>query len=388
MKKAFGSVIFPATVAATMMFAACGSDDNSSNVERDDGVSSSIEESSSSETSDEKSSSSKEADAPKGTREATLDDLEKNMYLGEMFGTDVYLATGSKQGVFSIWIPDSAWIAVRSDFKNGVLEYGKSNGSYMGTDAKSANEMQKFFEKSGKLKFIVNEKDQLQVSVNDGDYVDVEKANVTTSTNWLSEASNLQGVKLTCKDGEKTQDYTFYKGRYLVEETKGDSSNWYAGYYDIQRSQLLMLPVFFENPVASMATAQVSPDFNLTMVTGQKLDCKKKTFKLKELDSKKLEGEWIAPDGGLDWILKLNKDGSYSVVAKSGRQTSLERSGSWTVYGDQLFLQNTRCSDLDECASAVKGTVEGLDPKSGFTYKHNDVSSAAFPEDWTVPQYE
>ena len=388
MKKTFGSMFFPATVAASMMFAACGSDDNSSNVERDDGVSSSIEESSSSEASDEKSSSSKEADAPKGTREATLDDLEKNMYLGEMFGTDVYLATGSKQGVFSIWIPDSAWIAVRSDFKNGVLEYGKSNGSYMGTDAKSANEMQKFFEKSGKLKFIVNEKDQLQVSVNDGDYVDVEKANVTTSTNWLSEASNLQGVKLTCKDGDKTQDYTFYKGRYLVEETKGDSSNWYAGYYDIQRSQLLMLPVFFENPVASMATAQVSSDFNLTMVTGQKLDCKKKTFKLKELDSKKLEGEWIAPDGGLDWILKLNKDGSYSVVAKSGRQTSLERSGSWTVYGDQLFLQNKKWSDLDECASAVKGTVEGLDPKSGFTYKHNDVSSAAFPSDWTVPQYE
>ena len=388
MKKTFGSMFFPATVAALMMFAACGSDDNSSNVERDDGVSSSIEESSSSEASDEKSSSSKEADAPKGTREATLDDLEKNMYLGEMFGTDVYLATGSKQGVFSIWIPDSAWIAVRSDFKNGVLEYGKSNGSYMGTDAKSANEMQKFFEKSGKLKFIVNEKDQLQVSVNDGDYVDVEKANVTTSTNWLSEASNLQGVKLTCKDGDKTQDYTFYKGRYLVEETKGDSSNWYAGYYDIQRSQLLMLPVFFENPVASMATAQVSSDFNLTMVMGQKLDCKKKTFKLKELDSKKLEGEWIAPDGGLDWILKLNKDGSYSVVAKSGRQTSLERSGSWTVYGDQLFLQNKKCSDLDECASAVKGTVEGLDPKSGFTYKHNDVSSAAFPSDWTVPQYE
>ena len=388
MKKAFGSMIFPATVAASMMFAACGSDDNSSNVERDDGVSSSIEESSSSEASDEKSSSSKEADAPKGTREATLDDLEKNMYLGKMFGTDVYLATGSKQGVFSIWIPDSAWIAVRSDFKNGELEYGKSNGSYMGTDAKSANEMQKFFEKSGKLKFIVNEKDQLQVSVNDGEYVDVEKANVTTSKNWLSDASDLQGVKLTCKDGDKKLDYTFYKGRYLVEESKGDSSNWYAGYYDIQRSQLLMLPVFFENPVASMATAQVSPEFNLTMVTGLSLDCNKKTFKLKEVDSKKLEGEWIAPDGGLDWILKLNKDGSYSVVAKSGRQTSLERSGAWTVYGDQLFLQNTRCSDLDECASAVKGTVEGLDPKSGFTYKHNDVSSAAFPEDWTVPQYE
>ena len=34
MKKSFGLAVWPAAVAATMMFAACGSDDNSSNVER------------------------------------------------------------------------------------------------------------------------------------------------------------------------------------------------------------------------------------------------------------------------------------------------------------------------------------------------------------------
>ena len=75
------SAVISSAFAISLMLAACGSDDNSSNVERgDDDSSSSVEESSS---STEKSSSSKEADGPKGTRAATLEDLEKNMSLGD-----------------------------------------------------------------------------------------------------------------------------------------------------------------------------------------------------------------------------------------------------------------------------------------------------------------
>ena len=178
--------------AMSLMLAACGSDDNSSNVERGEDSSSSVKESSSSV---EESSSSAAPELPKGLRAATLEDLEKNMTLGEMFGTQIYLAAGAKQGVFSIWIPDTAWIAVRSDFENGVIEYGKSNGSFMGIDSKASDDMQKFFEKSGKLQFVVKDEKKLQVSINDGDYIDVEKANVPVSTNWISDGTQLQGVR-------------------------------------------------------------------------------------------------------------------------------------------------------------------------------------------------
>ena len=61
MKKSFGIAILPAAVAATMMFAACGSDDNSSNVERAEDSSSSVEATSSSA---EASSSSEKRDVP------------------------------------------------------------------------------------------------------------------------------------------------------------------------------------------------------------------------------------------------------------------------------------------------------------------------------------
>ena len=125
MKKSFGLAIWPAAVAATTMFAACGSDDNSSNVEREEGASSSVEATSS---SSEESSSSEKREVPEGTRAATLDDLQKNMALGKMFGSDIYLATGAKLGVFSIWIPDTAWIAVHSEFKDGVLDHGDRYG--------------------------------------------------------------------------------------------------------------------------------------------------------------------------------------------------------------------------------------------------------------------
>ena len=406
MKKNFGLMFIPAAFAATMMLAACGSDDNSANaknVERDDGESSSslVDESSSSsqkskDVDEESSSSSKKDSTKKKSRAATLDDLEKNMYLGEMFGTKVYLATGIKQGMFSLWIPsstpggqDSAWIAVRSDFEDGVLKIGKDNGSFMGADSKSANEMKKFIDKSGKLKFIVNEEDQLQVSLNGGDYVDVEKANVTKSGNWLSDAADLQGVKLTCQDGDTKQVYSFYKGRYIVEESQEASSGWSAGYYDIQRSRLLMLPVYYDIPVPSMVAAQVGSDYNLLMATGGSVSCKKSTFKFSDVDPKKLVNIWTVAVDGYDWTLIFDKSGEFDVSALYGTTPKKEMLGVWDVYGDQLLLEISDCmkaTDVSTCPSVMKGVVK-VD-KSSLTYKHDDDGTPSFPTKWELPQYE
>jgi hypothetical protein len=371
--------------AMSLMLAACGSDDNSSNVERDEGSSSSVEESSSSV---EESSSSAAPELPKGLRAATLDDLEKNMTLGEKFGTQIYLAAGAKQGEFSIWIPDTAWIAVRSNFENGIIEFGPKNGSYMGIDSKASDSMKEFFEATGKLQFVVKDEKKLQVSINDGDYIDVEKANVQISSNWISDGTQLQGVKLSCKNGDTKQDYSFYKGRYIVEETVKDKSSWSAGYYDIERSHLLMLPVFFNEAVFSMVSAQVSSDFDINMDTGESYKCEKSTFKFKDVDQEALAGEWIAPEKGLDWTLTLKKSGDYSVVAKKGANTEELKSGIWDVYGDVLLLKNSSCLHPSECASAVRGSIEGFDSKKGFTFNHDDSDTPAVPTTWTVPQYE
>ena len=384
MKKSFGLAIWPAAVAATMMFAACGSDDNSSNVEREEGASSSVEATSS---SSEESSSSEKREVPEGTRVATLDDLQKNMALGKMFGSDIYLATGAKLGVFSIWIPDTAWIAVHSEFKDGVLEYGKSNGSIMATATAVSDSLTAFFEKGGKIEFVVKG-EKLQYSINGGDYADVEKANVKTSSNWLSDGTKLQGVRLSCKNDDAKQTYSFYKGRYVVEESIGDSSFWSAGFYDIQRSHLLMTPVFFNKSAYSLVSGQVSSDFNLSMDTGAEIKCEKTTFMFDEVDRDSIAKEWVADADGVDWTLKLKTSGEYALDATKGKNSEDVRSGKWDIYGDILFLKNSSCQSPSKCAKSVKGAVEGFDPQKGFTYKHDDSSTPVMPKDWTLPQYE
>ncbi len=385
MKNKSGFSMLPAAVAATMMLAACGSDDNSSNVEREEGRSSGVEEASSS--SEAKSSSSEKREVPEGTRAATLDDLQKNMYLGKMFGSGIYLATGTKLGVFSLWIPDTAWIAVRSDFNDGVLEYGTKNGSIMTTNVSVADSLEAFFGKGGKIEFVVkNEK--LQYSVNGGDYVDVEKADVKTSSNWLSDGSKLQGVKMSCKSGDRLQDYSFYDGRYVVEESVGDSSFWSAGYYDIQRSHLLMLPVFFNKSAYSLVSGQVSAEYDLVMDSGENFECEKSSFDFDGISRDSIAGEWVADADGVDWSLNLKKSGEYALDATRGRDSEDIREGAWDVYGDILLLKNTTCKSPSKCAKSVKGAIEGFDPQKGFTYGHADASSPAMPKDWTVPQYE
>lgn len=384
MKKSFGLAIWPAAVAATMMFSACGSDDNSSNVEREEGASSGVEENSS---SSEESSSSEAREVPEGTRAATLDDLQKNMSLGEMFGSSIYLATGAKLGMFSLWIPDTAWIAVHSEFKDGVLEYGTSNGSIITTNVSVSDSMEAFFKKGGKIEFIVKG-ETLQYSINGSDYADVEKVDVKTSSNWISDGTALQGVRLACENEEKTQNYSFYKGRYVVEETVDDASNWSAGYYDIQRSHLLMTPVFFDKTPYALVSAQVKASFDLVMDTGAEFKCKKSTFEYDEIEREGLMGEWVAVEDGLDWTMNLKKSGEYSLNAVEGVASKDVRQGKWDVYGDVLLVKNTTCATPSKCSKSVKGTLEGFDPKEGFTYKHTDGSTPVMPKDWTLPQYE
>ena len=257
----------------------------------------------------------------------------------------------------------------------------------MATATAVSDSLTAFFEKGGKIEFVVKG-EKLQYSINGGDYADVEKANVKTSSNWLSDGTKLQGVRLSCKNDDAKQAYSFYKGRYVVEESIGDSSFWSAGFYDIQRSHLLMTPVFFNKSAYSLVSGQVSSDFNLSMDTGAEIKCEKTTFTFDEVDRDSIAKEWVADADGVDWTLKLKTSGEYALDATKGKNSEDVRSGKWDIYGDILFLKNSSCQSPSKCAKSVKGAVEGFDPQKGFTYKHDDSSTPVMPKDWTLPQYE
>lgn len=375
---------FAAAAALSLVFAACGDDSSSNNVEREEESSSSVEQSSSS--AEESSSSEEETDLPKGTRAATLDDLGKNYSLGKLFGSELFLATGAKKGVFSIWIPDTAWVGFRSDFENGTLNFGAKlqNGGFAGAALPVADSLKNLFDKGSKIQIVVNEDNKLQYSLNDADFVDLEEAKVMTSQNDISKGDDLVGKVLKCTEGKEKKTYTFYEGRYLVES----SDSWEAGFYDIQRSRLLMLPTFYPAPVFAMNSMTVKSDFNMQDISGNKIDCKASDFKLESVKHEEIAGEWIAAEDGYDWTLNLKKNGDYVLDAKKGLGSELNNSGNWDIYGNLLLIKNTACTNPSKCLSGVKGVVSGFDAEKGFNLEHSNTEKPEMPTAWEAPQYE
>ena len=388
MNKNLGKIFLTASLASVLGITACGdSSSASSNVEREEDSSSSEAKSSSSV---DVSSSSVDEKLPKGARLATLDDLQKNISLGKMFGTTAYLATGAKHDVFSIWVPDTAWVGFYSEFKDGTITFGNGNGYYAGIDGnKVTDAVAKFWEKGGSLRFIVNDKEQLQYSLDGADYVDTEIAKVSVSGNVLSDGDKLDGLQLTCKNGKDEVTYTFYEGRFFQESEGENGLEWYAGYYDIQRSKLLLLPAFYNTKgYVPLSTMAVSADYNITSITGAAYTCTKSEFDYEGISEQDIAGEWASEKGGLDWTLTLEKGGSYQVQANKVGATEELKSGNWSVYGDQLLLRNKKCLHPDKCVTAVRGKVT-LDKKGGgFEYEHSDTGTPEVPTVWTEVQYE
>lgn len=388
--KFLGASSVAMTLATALMITACGDDSSSSNnVEREEDSSSSLEASSSSV--DEESSSSEKSDLPKGLRAATLDDFDKNISLGNMFGSEVFLATGTKKGLFSLWVPDTAWIAFHSEMKDGKISFDKSNAALMGaTNFAVYDSLAKMLEKEQKFQFVVSDDDKLQFSLNGGDYKDTEVAKVAVSQSVVTDAGKLKGVKLECDAGDGlTNSYMFYDGKYLVKNSdKNKQISWSAGYYDIQRGTLMMMPTFFDQPAYSLSSMYVDADFNMTTVAGKESKCKKSNFDFDEIKKEDLIGEWVASEDGKDWTFELKKDGSQQLQAKEKGSTVELKSGSWNVFGDLLVLKNSSCLNPSTCSKAVMGVVSGLDPKKGFNYDHSDSDTPAVPKTWTVPLYE
>lgn len=395
-KVASVATTFAAAAALSLTLSACGDDGASAdNVEHGDShkqesVSSSADDKSSSsvEKDEEESSSSSAKEEEAKARAATLDDLTaKNYSMGTLFGSNVYLARGAKKGVFSLWIPDTAWVAIRSDFKDGVIKFGMDmqNAGWSGASVPAGDSLNALVEKGTTIKVIVNEDNELQYSLNDGDMKNLESVNVMVDENVLSDGTELDGRSLTCKSEDSDIVYNFYDGRYVVKYGK---SSWEAGYYDIQRGHLLMLPTYYPESAYALNTMVLDSVNMRDVTTRETMPCKSAKNDYKAVAYGDLASDWVSTDKDYSWTMSLKNDGNFSVMAKSGGNTVINNSGVWDVYGDVLLLHNELCDKtLKKCLSSIMGVVGDFD-KSGFSLENSDVEDPTIPTSWKKPKYE
>ena len=381
--------------ALALALGACG--DSKSPTVSDDILSSATDKDGSSSSTEPESSSSFEIDLPKGARAATLDDLEKNMTLKGLFGRDIYLATGEKHGLFSLWIPDTAWLAAPSDFKDGVLKFSQGAITSIKIDYDAIKSMEKLVEKDSdhSMRFIVNEDDQLQYSLDGGEYKDVGETSVKKNSSVVWNGDSLASKELFCKTGENTfTGYSFYKGRYVAtdvvrndKKTNDSLVSWSAGYYDIHRGKLLMRPLFYSAPVYALVSASVSSDYKTLTISAEDVSCTLSELKYNEVPAADLEGEWESDEGGLAWSLDLRTDRTFEVKAFKGNENKALKQGTWDVYGNQLLMKVTGCLG-GKCTPAVIGSVSKWKAGSFFNYGNSDPDDPPIPEDWIAPEYE
>jgi hypothetical protein len=380
--------------ALALALGACG--DSKSPTDSDDILSSGGSSAKSSSSKEAKSSSSVSEDIPKGARAATLDDLERNMKLKDMFGRDIYLATGEKHGLFSFWIPDTAWIAVPSDFKDGVISFSSGAITSIKIENKAIESMEELVEKDSdhSMRFIVNEDDQLQYSLDGGKYKDVTEATVKKNSSVISNGDSLASKTLFCKTGEETYtEYDFYKGRYVATDVKDSGKSnrsvvsWSAGYYDIHRGKLLMRPLFYSAPVYALVSASVSSDYKTLTISAEDVSCTLSELKYNEVPAADLEGEWESDEDGLTWSLDMRADRTFEVKAFKCNENKALKQGIWDVYGNQLLMKMTGCLG-GKCTPAVIGSVSKWKAGSFFDYGNSDPDDPSIPESWNAPEYE
>lgn len=417
-------------ISAAVLFTACGSSSNPSSSEEELSSSSEYDASSSSKINDKLSSSSAKdekssssvaktessssnektsksssssakapessssADDSKAYRAATLNELEKNLEL-KLFDQTVYLSTGSKQGMIALRIPDELWAVTYTDFADGVVFFTEENTGtqYANTDA--AKKIMDGIEKGLKISFVIDTNDVVKYSVNDSkEYNDAIKASVALQANKISKAENLKDRIYECTDGDTTRILTFFDNTYIIDNYVDETLvDWFAGHYDIQRSTLLMLPVYSNLPsYQSLYTYSAGTDY--ITIGEKKLSCEVDAVSYKYEDASDFVGKWIATKDGIEWNFELRSDGKYELVAFDGDETVEMKSGVWEIYGYHLMMRNTSCLDSKPCTPSIHGQVQTgtLDQEtgkiSGFSYLHKDPDTPKIPTSFESQIFE
>ena len=376
----------------------------SSSSEKSSGKSSSSakEDSKSSSSESPKSSSSEVSSSsivlPEGTRAAKLSDLQKNHEL-KLFDQTVYLSTGSKQGLVALRIPDELWAVSYTDFANGVISFEKDNTGMQYSETDAAKKIAEKVNAGFKISFVVkegvnaDEDDVILYSVNGSDFSEAVKASVAVQKGKISKAEVIKDSIYKCTDGDTTRIFRFFDSSYIYETSVGDSvENWHAGRYDIQRSTLLMLPVYYSKSSEPVYTYSVGSDNTISLAKDAALNCtvEKKDYEYE--NPKDFIGNWVAKKEGLDWNFSLKADGTFELSAVEGDKKVESKDGAWEIYGYYLMLRNEHCLQSDKCTKSIHGQLQTgpIDREtgkiSGFSFIHFDTDTPKIPTSFDAPE--
>lgn len=436
--------ILPVFIFSALLFAACGDDsssasaapsaeESSSSVEEGDDSSSSEKSSdnssssakedsqSSSSVSKDKSSSSESpksssseaqlsssSDLPEssssvatleGARAAKLTDLQKNYEL-KLFDQTVYLSTGSKQGVLALRIPDELWVVTYTDFAGGVVSFKKDKAGLQYSETDAVKKIIGKMDAGFKISFVVKEADNadeddiILYSVDGGDYSEAIKASVAVQKGKVSKVEAIQKKIYECADGDSTRTFKFFDSSYIYETSiDGQVVNWNAGRYDIQRSTLLMIPLYYVGSSRTMFTYSVSTGDTITAYNGESMNCTVEEVEYEYENAKDFVGEWVKTQDGVDWTFTLNADGTSKLEAFEGSKRVELKSGTWEVYGYYMVMDyNTLLrtgSTTSTYGQLQTGTVDRETGKiSGFSFIHHDKDTPRIPYSFEAPEYD
>lgn len=394
------------------------SDNSSSSVKEDSKSSSSVSEdksssseppkSSSSETpkssSSEESSSSVESSSSagvslEGTRAAKLTDLQKNYEL-KLFDQTVYLSTGSKQGVLALRIPDELWVVTYTDFAGGVVSFKKDKAGLQYSETDAVKKIIGKMDAGFKISFVVKEADNadeddtILYSVDGGDYSEAIKASVAVQKGKVSKAEAIQKKIYECADGDSTRTFKFFDSSYIYETSiDGQVVNWNAGRYDIQRSTLLMIPIYYVGSSRTMFTYSVGTDNKITAYNGESMDCTVEEVEYEYENAKDFVGEWVKTQDGVDWTFTLKADGTSKLEAFEGSKRVELKSGTWEVYGYYMVMDYNTLLNPGSTTSTYGQLQTGtFDPKtgkiSGFSFIHHDKDTPRIPYSFEAPEFD
>lgn len=364
-------------------------------------VSSSSEapESSSSAESSSSEESSSSVVLPEGTRAAKLEDLQKNYEL-KLFDQTVYLSTGSKQGVLALRIPDELWVVTYTDFAGGVVSFKKDKAGLQYSETDAVKKIIGKMEAGFKISFVVkeadnaDEDDKILYSVDGGDYSEAIKASVAVQKSKVSKAETIQKKIYECADGDSTRTFKFFDGSYVYETSvDGQVVNWHAGRYDIQRSTLLMIPLYYVGSSRTMFTYSVGTDDAITAYNGEKLNCTVEDVEYEYENAKDFVGEWVATKDGIDWTFTLNADGTSKLEAFEGSKRVELKSGTWEVYGYFMVMDFNMLLNPGSTTSMYgqlqTGPIDRETGKiSGFSFVHHDKGTPRIPTSFEAPEYD
>ena len=167
------------------------------------------------------------------------------------------------------------------------------------------------------------------------------KASVAVQKSKVSKAETIQKKIYGCADGDSTRTFKFFDGSYVYETLVNDQvMNWNAGRYDIQRSTLLMLPLYYGGGWASrtMFSYSVGTDNKITAYNGESMNCMVEEVGYEYENAEDFVGEWVATKDGIDWTFTLKADGTSKLEAVEDTKKVEYKAGTWEVYGYYMVI--------------------------------------------------